>query len=106
MLIGYVQLVAAFVLLLFMVEGCLVACCVCSTEYGPRVGGYLSAHFCILCYLKTLYCLCVVSRSPCKYHLMSVSWDENRLRRLFYDPHDGSDNYRLEIALLAFLCNL
>ena len=39
--IGYVQFVAAFVpLLLSLVEVWLVACCLCSTEYRPCVGGY------------------------------------------------------------------
>ena len=34
------------------------------------------------------------------YHLVSVSWDENWLERLFYE-HDGSDKFPLEIALLT-----
>ena len=38
-LIGYVQFVAAFVVLLSLVEVYLVACCLCSTEYRPCVGG-------------------------------------------------------------------
>ena len=38
--IGYVQLAAAFVLLLSLVELYLVTCCPCSTEYGPCVDGY------------------------------------------------------------------
>ena len=49
------------------------------------------------------YCLCVVSRGFYKHHLLSFSWDENWLKRLFYDQHDASDNCRLEIALLIFL---
>ena len=39
-LIGYVQFVAAFLHLLPLDEVCQVACCLCSTEYGPCVGGY------------------------------------------------------------------
>ena len=40
-LIGYVQFVAARVLLLLsLLEVYLVACCLCSTEYGPCVGEY------------------------------------------------------------------
>ena len=40
-LVGYVQFVAAFVFLPSLVEVSLVACFLCSTEYGPCVGGCL-----------------------------------------------------------------
>ena len=56
-LIGYVQFVAAFVLLLSLVELYLVACCHCSAEYGPCVDGYFLAHF-YLCDLIALILFC------------------------------------------------
>ena len=68
----YVQCVEAF-FLLSLVEVYLVACCLCSTEYGPGVGGNAWAHFCILCNLISFCSLCVASRGPSKYHV-SVSW--------------------------------
>ena len=102
--IKYVQFVAAFALLLTLLEVYLVACCLCSIKYGLCVNGY-RAHFGFLCDLVALYCLCVVSSNPYNYHLLSVSWDENWLNR-FYGQHDCSDNCRLEINLQTFLCQL
>ena len=39
MLIGDVEFVAAFVVLLSLVKMYLVACCLYSNEYGPSAGG-------------------------------------------------------------------
>ena len=58
-LIGYAQFLAAFVLRLSLVEVHLVACCLCSTEHGPCIGGYFLAPICILCDLSAFYCLYV-----------------------------------------------
>ena len=63
-------------------------------------------HFCILCDLIARYCLCVPSRGPSKHHLVSVSWDEDWLERLFFDQLGDSDNCQLGIALLTFKCEL
>ena len=42
--IGYVQFVLAFDLLISLVEVYLAACNLCSAEYGPWVGGYLERN--------------------------------------------------------------
>ena len=103
-LIGYVRLVAAFLLLLLsLVAVCLFACCLYPTEYGSCGDGYFWAHFCILC---DLIAVCVASAGPQKYHLVSISRYKKWLRRFFDDQPVWSDNCRLEISLLTLQCEL
>ena len=56
-LIGYLQFVIAFFLLLSLVEMCLIVCCLWSTEYGPFDGGCFRANFCN----SAIYLLLIVS---------------------------------------------
>ena len=100
--IGHVQFVKAFVLpLLFLVELCLVPCCLCLAEYGSCVVLRFRVHFCNLCDLFALYCWCVVSGSL-KVSSIVYLMGRKRLNRLFCDKNGGSDNSRPEIAALTF----